>query len=138
MDSRYYDDQYIENRLKKLEGAISRPNHAPLTQDQTENEQLRRENEMLKQRLQMATDPIRVEFEQSEEFRNAWITNVVSYLYEVNMAQWAQSPYAKKLDEWASARIEEIRAARTPTENPRPVDAPKPAKTDNAGGKKDA
>lgn len=125
MDSRYYDDKYLSDRLSKLEnmtGAI-----APIqpSKEQTENEQLRRENEMLKQRLQMAADPIRVEFEQSEEFRNAWLTNVVSYLYEANMAQWAQSPYAQRLDEWTQSRVEEIRQMKTPTAKPAAKNAAK-------------
>lgn len=121
--SREYDDKYLNDRLSRLEGAVgnSAGNPDSRTREQTENEQLRRENEILKQRLQMAADPIRVEFEQSPEFRDAWLTNIVSYLYEVNMAQWAQSPYAQKLEEWTLARIEEIRQARAPKVTPPPV-----------------
>lgn len=120
-DSRYYDDKYLNDRLNKLENITSSSsNLAYKSQEQTENEQLKRENEMLKQRLQMAADPVRAEFEQSDEFRNAWMTNIVSYLYEVNMAQWAQSPYAKKLDEWTSSRIEEIRESHTPKQATQP------------------
>lgn len=109
-DSRYYDERYLNDKLSRFEGNAGNP--AYKSKEQAENEQLRQENEMLKQRLQMAADPIRVEFEQSDEFRNAWLTNVVSYLYEVNMPQWAQSPYAQRLDEWTAARVEEIRQLR--------------------------
>lgn len=132
MESRYYDEKYLNDRLNKLEGVVST---APQrSKEQDENEQLRRENEMLKQRLQMAADPVRVEFEQSEEFRNAWLTNVVSYLYEANMAQWAQSPYAKRLDEWTQSRVEEIRTMRQP--QPTTPKGKQPKSTDN-GGQKD-
>lgn len=112
-NSRYIDEKYMNDRIDKLEGLTSNISNRQPDNVAIENEALRRENEMLKQRLQMAGDPIRAEFEQSDEFRNAWMTNVVSYLYEANMAQWAQSPYAKKLDEWTSARIDEIRQSRT-------------------------
>lgn len=137
------DENVLNERLRQLENTIANkvPNTSTyLTKEQQENEQLKKENEILKQRLQMANDPVRVEFEQSDEFQKAFMSNIVSYLYEVNMAGWAQSPYAQRFDAWTKKRLEELKAAK---QQPRPQPQPQtqtnfqpqyPTQTNSQGG----
>lgn len=108
----YLDGKYLNERLAKLENTVTgnpASSFGYRTKEQEEIERLKKENETLRQLAQKQADPVRAEFEQSREYRDAWMSNYISYKFEQDMPQWAASPYAQKLDEWANKRIEEIR-----------------------------